>query len=87
MTFLGNRLAKQRASYPKWNELDTKATLKETASTSKLERFQDEPIDYIIVGSGLGGLTSAAVLAKGGYRVLVLEQHHTGICFSNRLCA
>lgn len=31
--------------------------------------------DTIVIGAGLGGLTTAAVLAKKGKRVLVLEQH------------
>ena len=32
--------------------------------------------DVIVIGSGIGGLTTASLLAKaGGRKVLVLEQH------------
>jgi all-trans-retinol 13,14-reductase len=31
--------------------------------------------DYIVIGSGMGGMTAAALLSKLGKRVLVLEQH------------
>jgi all-trans-retinol 13,14-reductase len=33
--------------------------------------------DAIVIGSGIGGLTTAALLAKLGKRVCVLEQHYT----------
>ena len=33
--------------------------------------------DAIIIGSGLGGMTTAAFLAKEGKKVLVLEKHYT----------
>ncbi|HEY0882141.1 MAG TPA: NAD(P)/FAD-dependent oxidoreductase, partial [Archangium sp.] len=35
-----------------------------------------KPYDVIVIGSGMGGMTCAALLAKTGKRVLVLEQHY-----------
>jgi all-trans-retinol 13,14-reductase len=32
--------------------------------------------DVVVIGSGLGGLTAANMLAKDGYSVLLLEHHH-----------
>ena len=36
----------------------------------------NKDIDTIIIGSGIGGLTTASLLAQTGRRVLVLEQHY-----------
>ena len=35
------------------------------------------PYDALVIGSGIGGLTTAALLAEVGWRVAVLEQHYT----------
>ena len=35
----------------------------------------DEEVDVVVIGSGIGGLSCAAMLAKYGYDVLVCEAH------------
>jgi len=35
-----------------------------------------ENLDMIVIGSGIGGLSTGAFLSKAGYKVLVLEQHY-----------
>ena len=42
-----------------------------------------ENYDSIIIGSGMGSLTSAAILAKEGKKVLVLERHYTAGGFTH----
>ena len=43
-----------------------------------IDRLRDTKPEYdaIVIGSGLAGLTNANMLAKNGYSVLLLEQHH-----------
>ncbi|MFC2147781.1 phytoene desaturase family protein [Bacteroidota bacterium] len=42
-----------------------------------------ETYDTIIIGSGMGGLTTAAILSKEGQKVLVLERHYTAGGFTH----
>ena len=39
-------------------------------------KVPDGDWDYIVIGSGMGGMVCAAMLARMGRRVLVLEQHY-----------
>lgn len=57
---------------PSANQLTTpKRTLLVRAAQPTTQKY-----DAIVIGSGMSGLTSAAVLGKEGMRVLVLEQHY-----------
>jgi all-trans-retinol 13,14-reductase len=45
--------------------------------------FEGESYDVIVIGSGIGGLWTAAMLAKANQRVLVLERHYVVGGFSH----
>ncbi len=45
-------------------------------SYKKSHELQDQ-YDYIVIGSGIGSLAFAAIMAKDGKKVLVLERHYT----------
>lgn len=38
--------------------------------------MRSEKYDFVIIGSGMGGLSAAVILAKHGYKVVVLEKNH-----------
>jgi len=48
------------------------SVLKQSFKSSKVK---DEKFDAVVIGSGIGGLTTATILSKAGKKVLVLEQH------------
>lgn len=37
---------------------------------------KEEAYDFVIIGSGLGGLLCGCLLSSGGYKVLILEKNH-----------
>lgn len=53
-----------------------------------IQSYKQKPVvdshyDTIIVGSGMGGLATGAILAKEGQKVLVLERHYTAGGFTH----
>ena len=70
LVVLRRRLHARWAKLPSWKDLDT-ATLKVGGSAKKLEAYKD--VDVVVIGSGVGGLACASILAKGGYKVVVLD--------------
>ena len=56
--------------------------MKRTGYRYRPERAADR-YDVIVIGSGIGGLACAALLAKFGRKVCVLEQHYTAGGFTH----
>ena len=55
-----------------------------TVGSSYQQNSVAEQWDAIVIGSGIGGLAAAALLAKhGGKRVLVLERHYVAGGFTH----
>jgi len=40
---------------------------------AKLEEARSDQYDIIVIGSGIGGITAAAILARAGKKVLVVD--------------
>ena len=61
------------------SSLSTKGLTPSTIRIGRRYRPQrlEQDYDAIVIGSGIGGLTTAASLSKVGKKVLVLEQHYT----------
>jgi all-trans-retinol 13,14-reductase len=70
---------KRQLKNKKFKQIKT-ANLDSNKTEYNKDRFTHSKIpnnvDVIVIGSGIGGLTSAALLAKTGKTVLVLEQHY-----------
>eukprot|EP00656_Telonema_subtile_P037929 TRINITY_DN4238_c0_g1_i2.p1 TRINITY_DN4238_c0_g1~~TRINITY_DN4238_c0_g1_i2.p1 ORF type:complete len:623 (-),score=163.51 TRINITY_DN4238_c0_g1_i2:110-1978(-) len=57
------------------DEMPYKQSAGKARDSYKLRKLPED-IDYIIIGSGISGLYCAALLAKVGKKVVVLEQHY-----------
>ena len=69
------RQKKLRDSYPSYDKIPNKILCH--MATKKQLRELDGTVDVVIIGSGVGGLTTAAILSRVGYKVVVFEQHYT----------
>lgn len=71
LNWLKISVAKEKASKGKESKRLDRTLIRKKISEKNIPK----DIDTIIIGSGMGGLSCAAILARRGRRVLVLEQH------------
>jgi hypothetical protein len=69
------KLHMESKKLPKYNDISS-SHLKHIASKQTLRDLSGN-IDVAVVGSGIGALSHAAVLARGGFKVAVFEQNAT----------
>jgi all-trans-retinol 13,14-reductase len=64
-------------NFKQCNSSDNSLKIKEYSKVRfSNNKVKGKTYDSIIIGSGIGGLTTAGLLSKNGKRVLVLEQHY-----------
>ncbi|KAJ3416071.1 hypothetical protein HDV05_003430 [Chytridiales sp. JEL 0842] len=66
-------LSRKKPAKSKPRKIDPKIDVLKQGFTSG--KATSETWDVIVIGSGIGGLSTASLLAQEGYKVLVLEQH------------
>jgi all-trans-retinol 13,14-reductase len=60
----------------RWFDADAPARRWPRLDAARVAELEADPPDFVVVGSGVGGLAFAALATKAGRRVVVLERHY-----------